>query len=87
MLISLSSDAPVLLEVLRLRGISTISLYTIVPQLDKCLKFMAFRGGGGGGVILYRVGSFSSPRIDLNFRHLSSCYTMVDRKQSDEYEF
>ena len=47
MVISLSSDALVLLEIIRLRGINTISLYTIVPQLDKCLKFMAFRGGGG----------------------------------------
>ena len=31
-----------------------------MPQLDKCLKFMAFRG-----VILYRVKSFLSSRIDL----------------------
>ena len=37
---------------------------TIVPQLDKCLKFLAFQG-----IILYRVQSFLSPRIDLNFRH------------------
>ena len=51
--------------------------YTIVPQLDKCLKFMAFRGGG---VILCRVQSFLSPRIDLNFRHLSSCDTIVPIK-------
>ena len=49
--------------------------YTIVPQLDKCLKFMAFRG-----VILCRVQSFLSPRIDLNFRHLSSCDTIVPIK-------
>ena len=33
-----------------------------VPQLDKCLKFMAFRG-----LILNRVQSFSSPRTDLTF--------------------
>ena len=39
----------------------------IVPQLDKCLKFMAFQGD-----ILYREQSFLSPRIDLN---LSSCDT------------
>ena len=49
--------------------------YTIVPQLDKYLKFMAFRG-----VILRRVQSFLSPRIDLNFRHLSSCVTIVPIK-------
>ena len=35
---------------------------------------MAFRGGGG--VILCRVQSFLSLRIDLNFRHLSSCDTI-----------
>ena len=34
--------------------------------------------GGGGGVIFYRIHSFSSPRTDLNFRHLSSCDTMED---------
>ena len=43
----------------------------MVPQLDKCLKFVAFQG-----VIVYRVQSFLSPRIDLNFRHLSSCDTV-----------
>ena len=31
---------------------------------------------GGGGVILYRIRSFLSPRTDLNFRHLSSCDTI-----------
>ena len=36
--------------------------HTIVPQLNKCLKCMAFRGA-----ILYRIQSF---RLDLNFRHL-----------------
>ena len=44
---------------------------TIVPQLDKCLKFMAFRG-----VILYRVQLFLCPQKDLNFGHLSSCDTI-----------
>ena len=49
---------------------------SIVPQLDKCLKFMAFRE-----VILHRVQSIlSPPRIDLNFRHLSSCDTIVKSK-------
>ena len=33
---------------------------------------MAFQG-----VILCRVQSFLSPRMDLNFRHLSSCDTIV----------
>ena len=42
-----------------------------MPQLDKCLKLNAFQG-----VILYRIQSLSSPRIDLNFRHLSSCDTI-----------
>ena len=28
------------------------------------------------GVILYRVQSFLSPRMNLNFRHLSSCDTI-----------
>ena len=37
---------------------------TVVPQLGKCLRFMAFQG-----VILYRIQSFLSPRTDLNFRH------------------
>ena len=45
---------------------------TIVSQLSKCLKFVTFRG-----VILYRIQSFLSPRIDLNFRHLLSCDTIV----------
>ena len=45
----------------------------IVSQLSKCLKFMAFRG-----VILYWVQSFLSPWMDLNFRHLSSCDTIVN---------
>ena len=48
---------------------------TIVPQLDKCLKFTAFRG-----VILYRVQSFLSlhphPRTDVYFGHLPSCDTI-----------
>ena len=43
---------------------------TIVSQLRKCLKFVTFRG-----VILYRIQSFFSPRIDLN-RHLLSCDTI-----------
>ena len=43
----------------------------IVSQLDKCLKFTAFRE-----VILYSLQSFLSPQIDLNFRHLSSCDTI-----------
>ena len=43
-----------------------------MSQLDKCLKFMAFQG-----VILYSVQSFLSPRIDLNFRHLFSCDTII----------
>ena len=46
------------------------TFHAMVPQLDKCLKFKTF-----WGVILCRVQSFSSPRIDLNFRHLSSCDT------------
>ena len=45
-----------------------------VPQLDKCLKFMALPK-----VILYRVQSFLSPRTDLNFRHLFSCDTTVQK--------
>ena len=45
----------------------------MAPQLDKCLKFMAFQG-----VILNRVQSFlSHPQIELNFRHLSSCDTII----------
>ena len=36
---------------------------------------MAF--GGGGGVILCGVQSFLSPRMGLNFRHLSSCDTIA----------
>ena len=39
--------------------------------LDKCLNFMAFRG-----LILCRLQSSLSPRIDMNFRHLYSCDTM-----------
>ena len=39
-----------------------------VTQLNKCLKFVAFRG-----VILDTIQSFLSPRIDLNSRHLFSC--------------
>ena len=35
---------------------------SIVPQLDRCLKFMAFRGGGGG-VIFFKVQSFLSPKL------------------------
>ena len=46
--------------------------YTIVSQLSKCLKFVTF-----WGVILYRIQSILSPRIDLNFRHLLSCDTIV----------
>ena len=46
------------------------SLTAIVPQLDKCVKFMAFRR-----VILYSAQSFLSLQIYLNFRHLSSCDT------------
>ena len=45
---------------------------TVVSQLSKCLKFMAFRG-----VILYGIQSFLSPRIYLNFRHLFSCDTIA----------
>ena len=43
--------------------------FTVVPQLDKYLKFMAFPLGRG-----YFVSSrvMLCPRIDLNFRHLSS---------------
>ena len=43
-----------------------------MSQLNKCLKFMAFRG-----VILYRIQSFVSLRMGLDFRHLSSCDTIV----------
>ena len=43
----------------------------IVSQLSKCLNFVTFRA-----VILYRMQSFLSPRIDLNFRHLLSCDTI-----------
>ena len=43
----------------------------IVPQLSKCLNFY-----GISGVILYGAQSFLSPRIDFNFRHLSSCDTI-----------
>ena len=39
---------------------------------------MTFRG-----VILYRIQSFLSPRIDLNFRHLLSCDTTVDHISVD----
>ena len=43
-----------------------------MSQLSKCLKFVTFRG-----VIFYRIQSFLSPQIDLNFRHLLSCDTIV----------
>ena len=44
---------------------------TIVSQLDECLKFSAFRG------VLYSLEPFLSPWTDLNFRHLSSCDTII----------
>ena len=50
----------------------SVFVITIVSQLSKCLKFVTFRG-----VILYRIHSFLSPRIDLNFRHLLSCETIA----------
>ena len=61
-------------------GVTYTSIYfsfpssslSIVPGLGKCLKFMSCRG-----VILYRVQSFLSPRVDLNFRYLLSCDTKV----------
>ena len=50
------------------------SIFIIMPQLDKCLKFMAVRGVGGLFCVEYS--HFLSLRIDLNFRHLSSCDTI-----------
>ena len=47
---------------------------TIVPQLDKCLKFMTFRG-----IVLHRAQSFLSLRIEVNFKYLFSCDT-IDAK-------
>ena len=47
-----------------LQHLSLSQFYGIVPQLDKCLNFMAFRG-----VILYGVQPFLFPGTDLNFRH------------------
>ena len=39
--------------------VNVIFIDGILPQLDKCLKFMiCFGEGGGGGVILYRVQFF-----------------------------
>ena len=54
-----------------LRAIPVPDKTAIVPQLNKCLKFIAF-----WGVTLYRIQSFLSPRKDMNFRHLSSCDTI-----------
>ena len=45
---------------------------TIVSQLDKCLKFTSFLG-----LLLYSVESLLSPRIDLNFRHLSTFHNIM----------
>ena len=47
-------------------------ILAIVPEPDKCLDFLAFLG-----VILCKIQSFSSLRIYLNYRHLSSCDTIV----------
>ena len=43
-----------------------------MAQLDKCLKFKAFQG-----IILYRVQSLLSSRKDSDYRHLSSCGTIM----------
>ena len=56
--------------------------FSIVPQLGKCLKFMTFRGGGGLFCIEYS--HFYPSRIDLSFRHLSSCDTIVNRASYHE---
>ena len=51
-------------------GVHTCS---IVPKLDKCLKFMTFRGGGGKFCTEY---SNFHLQTDMNFRHFSSCDTI-----------
>ena len=53
-------------------GNSVEEMKCMALKLDKCLKSIAFRRA-----ILYRVQSFLSLRIELNFRHLSSYGTIV----------
>ena len=53
-----------------------------MSQLSKCLKFVTFRG-----VILYRMQSFLSLRIDLNFRHLLSCDIIGSTWEQDAETF
>ena len=36
----------------------------IVPQLSKCLKFEAIRGGGGGGLIIRLIKGFAIKQRD-----------------------
>ena len=57
-------------------------LHPIVPQLNKCLKFVAFREA-----VLYSVQSFLSPRKDLNFIHLSSCATLEKSEKCHSSQF
>ena len=59
-------------------GFMKLNLFTIVPQLDKCLKYMAFqrRGGGGEGGYFVLSTVICVPRIDLKFSHLASCDTI-----------
>ena len=45
---------------------------TIVSQLDKCLKFKSVRGEKSD-CSLYKI----APRNVINFRHLSSCGTII----------
>ena len=45
---------------------------TIVSQLDKCLIFKSFQGDKND-CIPYKI----TPRNAVNFRHLSSCDTIV----------
>ena len=47
-------------------------LMAIVSQLSKCLKFVTFRG-----LFCIEYSHSYPPRIDLNFRHLLSCDTIV----------
>ena len=46
--------------------------FPIVPQLDKCLKFKPIQGDEND-CTFHKI----TPRNALNFRHLSSCGTIV----------
>ena len=52
-------------------SIALFNVYSIVSQLDKCLKFKSTQGDKND-CTLYKI----IPRKALNFRHLSSCGTI-----------